>query len=339
MWRLLALFVACAIPTISYAADAGGVTNLINNSSLEGLLEGNGLPSGWYAAPEKFSTMNAYTQLGGRTGERCLRLESIGEWSSISTPAVPLRPGARQTGEVWYRQSVKSPGQLRIYINYLNDENREVGASPTDIVELSEANATTEWRLLRVGKVGSELADATKFSFVVAIVKPGVAVLDDFSLTQTEGDPNASLVPNGEMELPIERLVKAFPLGASEEGNAKLTSDSENPHGGKSSIKITGEAKWAVLQIIDINLIPGKTIRGTAWKRAKIGGAHFRLTGLEGSIRTFEKYLSYQTKPDWEETAWKLTPEELGNAKALRFDIETHGEFDVNFDDIKIWFE
>ena len=310
--------------------------NLVNNPSLDGHLNGNGLPPDWYAGPPDFSTISAYTVPMGRTGERCLRIQSTGDWVSVITPLIEIQPKATQSAEVWYRLKEKSAGQIRMYINYLDSQRREISHSPVELVELSQNEGSTEWKRLHTDHIGSRVDGATSFCLVVAMVKPGVALFDDFALYQSVSDTVTTNVPNGDMELPTDQLNKAFPFGTSDEGAAQLTSDSENPHGGKASMRLSGKAKWVVMKLAEVDVIPGQAAEGSAWKRAKLGGVHFRLIGTGPNGNLFEKYLSFDTKSEWEETKWKLTPDELGKAIKLRFDIESHGEFDVSIDDVSI---
>ena len=330
---IVCLLIGVLVP-VGNSAEPTLPINLVKNPSLDGHLLGNGLPQDWYAVPHDFSTISVYTVPIGRTGERSLRIQSTGDWASVITPLIDIQPNAKQSAEVWYRQTEKSSGQIKMYINYLDGERREISHSPVELVELSQSDDSPEWKRLYSEHVGSGVSGVKSFCVVVGLAKPGVALFDDFALYQSISD--ASGVPNGDMELPTDQLHKAFPFGPSEEGSAQMTSDRENPHGGKASLRLTGKAKWVVMKLVEVDVVPGQTAEGSAWKRAKLGGVHFRLIGTGPGGKLFEKYLSFETKPEWEETKWKLTPAELGEATKLRFDIESHGEFDVSIDDVSI---
>ena len=149
--------------------------------------------------------------------------------------------------------------------------------------------------------------------------------------------PITNLVPHGDMELPAEQFSKTFPVVTPEGKSIVLSRSEDNPHSGNACLHISGRCPWACVKILKLDIPPGKTIHGRAWKRADHGSGHFLLQALNDKGKVLEKELYSNTSKDWKETSWTLKPEELRNATQLNIELAAGTDFDVYFDDICVW--
>ena len=163
--------------------------------------------------------------------------------------------------------------------------------------------------------------------------------------TVSRFDPAAmtNLFPRGDMEFAGSDFKRAFIMVTPDGKPFTLSRWAKDPHSGNACLHISGhilgKEQWACVKLFTLDIPPGKTIHGSMWRRADHGTGNFLLGGSNNKVKVMDKEIYGPTSKEWEETTWKLTPEELKNATQLDIELVTSKEFDVYFDDICVWTE
>lgn len=342
-WTVVAASLMVFARCVMAADEMPPTPNLVIDSSLEGYIRNNGLPHHWELDPHEYSKLTAFIQSQGHTGDRCLRLQSSGEWGSVRTPRTKVQPGALQVGQVWYRLSppgkdqLPDKGQLIVEITYFNDQGEMIGFSPRQIINLVAQKERQDWKSVEVRYPGSRFANARTFSLTAGLQHPGTVLLDDFRLHQTEVAPGTNIVPHGDMEFAAEEFAKAFPVVTANPETTTVQRTEMNPHDGKACLRVVGLASKTKVTILKMEIPAGKSIGGTAWIRADRGSGQFRLFAARDATTILDQELPFDSSPVWKQSSWKLTPDQLRDATVLEFHLAADKNFDVCLDDVAVW--
>src|SRR5690606_20145467 len=107
---------------------------LIQNPSLAGPLEPNGLPKGWYRFTNMGGNYRVTVVDEGRTDTRSLRLEGEGQYAGATVNKVPVDPASEYAARCWVKVEGAAGTRANLKLDLFDAQGKYLKSTPSEYV-------------------------------------------------------------------------------------------------------------------------------------------------------------------------------------------------------------
>jgi hypothetical protein len=327
--RFSALVLSALLGIAAVAADNA---NIVKNASLEDPIGENGLPDGWFAFQQPANSYKFSVVEGGKTG-KALQIEGAGEYGGVGIAKVPIEAGKQYAARGWVKLDATGDTICIVKLDYFGANGEYLTSSYFDG---NVRAGTKDWQRISVISRKADALNATSVGIAVAMNGKGKALFDDLELISRPAPPTPNLMRNGSFEDVAGPAPYGCSIFTSDGGKVTLQWSEREPKDGWYSLRMVGNAEWAVATEGRVAVEAGKTYVLTGVARARKGLAHLKIDYFKDDEWIGQSVTDNTTEDAWKEMSVTSDLAAHPGATHIGGAVAGLGDMDVQFDSLRL---
>jgi len=332
--RFASVMALCAV-SLAFGATPCVAENLLANADMEGAVNADGVPDGWFCFRDNEGDYTIAVGKGGRRSSKCLKVSGKGAYAGAASSRKALDRSKRYMAAAWIL--VEGKGQATVKFDYFNADGGYLGSTYSSHVGSSE-----DWQICIVTQGAKDFPEAKSISVAAVLNGNGTASFDDFVLVLRDphaSESEANLLANGSIEAGTGNSPAHFFTSTGEDAEFTMSWSMKQPRSGYRCLHVKGKGDYAVFAHANVSFDPDRKYIAGAWGRVRSGKALLKVDYFRDGTWLGEGDSVRFTGDEWSYQRLPVAADKYEGANRVGVAVMLQGDGDAWFDDLTLTVE